>query len=395
MIRFGLCCMFQDQPIRFFTTTATSLIKLPRAEALSKLSRLCIQNADALLAALQYCSAHQIGCFRINSQILPVRTHPEAGYQVSDLPDGDEIIDRFRQCGIFALDNNIRTCFHPDQFVVLNSPRPDVVQKSIAELEYQAEVAEWTEADVINIHGGGAYGDKHKALDDLIRTIETLSPRIRSRLTLENDDKIFTPEDLLPVCRSVNIPLVYDAHHHRCNPDSLSVPQATNAAMSTWDREPLFHISSPLEGWDGPKPERHHDMIDVQDFPKCWRRKSLTVEVEAKAKEVAVAQLQRDLGVCKADSTWYVYLIRCADDSIYTGITNNLQRRLEQHNAGVASRYTRSRLPVEIVYSEPQLSHGDALRRELAIKEYSRKQKESLILSGDRGRREGHSAELQ
>jgi predicted GIY-YIG superfamily endonuclease len=136
-------------------------------------------------------------------------------------------------------------------------------------------------------------------------------------------------------------------------------------------------------------------MIDVQDFPKCWRRKSLTVEVEAKAKEVAVAQLQRDLGVCKADSTWYVYLIRCADDSIYTGITNNLQRRLEQHNAGVASRYTRSRLPVEIVYSEPQLSHGDALRRELAIKEYSRKQKESLILSGDRGRREGHSAELQ
>jgi UV DNA damage endonuclease len=383
MIRFGLCCMFRDQPIRFVTATATSLIRMARAEAMAKLSRLCMKNADALLATLQYCAAHQIGCFRINSRILPVRTHPEAGYQVSDLPDGNEIIERFRQCGIFARENNIRTCFHPDQFVVLNSPRPDVVQKSIAELEYQAEVAEWTEADVINIHGGGAYGDKQKALDDLVRTIETLSPRIRSRLTFENDDKIFTPEDLLPVCRSVNIPLVYDAHHHRCNPDSLSIPQATKAAMSTWDREPLFHISSPLEGWDGPKPERHHDMIDAQDFPKCWRRKTLTVEVEAKAKEVAVAQLQRDLGVFKADSTWYVYLIRCADDSIYTGITNNLQRRLEQHNAGVASRYTRSRLPVELVYSEPQLSHSDALRREIAIKEYSRKQKESLICSAE------------
>ncbi len=295
MIRLGLCCMFRDQPIRFATTTATSLGRMQRVDALEKLSRLCRNNADALLAALQYCHDHGIGCFRVNSQILPIKTHPEVGYALEELPGGDDVIRRFRQCGEFASKHRIRTCFHPDQFVVLNSPRPDVVEKSILELEYQAEVAEWIGADVINVHGGGAYGDKPKALADLARSLARLSPRVRSRLTLENDDTIYTPADLLPLCRSEGLPLVYDVHHHRCLADDLSVEQATREAIATWDREPLFHISSPIAGWQGKNPRQHHDFIDPRDFPKCWRKKSLTIEVEAKAKEVAVERLLVDL----------------------------------------------------------------------------------------------------
>ena len=57
----------------------------------------------------------------------------------------------------------------------------------------------------------------------------------------------------------------------------------------------MFHISSPLEGWGGPKPKRHHDFIDVKDFPACWLGKKITVEVEAKAKEVAVEKLKIEL----------------------------------------------------------------------------------------------------
>jgi UV DNA damage endonuclease len=57
----------------------------------------------------------------------------------------------------------------------------------------------------------------------------------------------------------------------------------------------MFHISSPIEGWQGPRPERHHDFIDVDDFPKCWQGLELTVEVEAKAKEVAVLRLKNEL----------------------------------------------------------------------------------------------------
>jgi UV DNA damage endonuclease len=296
MIRLGLCCTFRDQPIKFITTTATAIGRMKRPDALAKLSGLCMANADALLAALQYCADKGIGCFRVNSQILPIKTHPTCGYSVGDLPEGDEIIRRFQECGKLVKKHKLRACFHPDQFVVMNSPRLDVVEKSVQELEYQGEVAEWIGADVINIHGGGAYGDKQKALADFARNLDRLSSRVRSRLTVENDDKIFTPADLLPICKATGIPLVYDVHHHRCDPDGLSVEQATKKALATWNREPMFHLSSPIDGWDGPKPERHHDFIDMNDFPECWRRKKITVEVEAKAKEVAVEKLLGELG---------------------------------------------------------------------------------------------------
>ncbi|MCE9528913.1 MAG: GIY-YIG nuclease family protein [Planctomycetales bacterium] len=82
------------------------------------------------------------------------------------------------------------------------------------------------------------------------------------------------------------------------------------------------------------------------------------------------------------DETWFVYILRCADNSLYTGITNDLARRLEQHNAGTASRYTRSRLPAVFVYQEAQGDRSLALKRELAIKALSRQAKESLVKEG-------------
>lgn len=298
-IRLGLCCIFREQPIKFVNTTAAALSRLPRADARSKLSRLCRQNAEALRAALEYCAVHGIGCFRINSQILPLKTHPQLGYEVSELPDGETIERCFRECGAFAQAHGLRTSFHPDQFVVLNSRKPAVVEASLKELEYQAEVAEWVAADVINIHGGGAFGDKQQALDAFVRNWERLSARAKARLTLENDDQVFTPADLLPVCRATGIPFVYDVHHHRCHPDGLSIEEVTELSLATWNREPLFHISSPLEGWKRPHPERHHDYIDVKDFPRCWLSLQITVEVEAKAKELAVLKLARELSALR------------------------------------------------------------------------------------------------
>ncbi|MCA9261632.1 MAG: UV DNA damage repair endonuclease UvsE, partial [Planctomycetales bacterium] len=355
---------------------------IDRRAALQKLSTLCLANAAALQASLEFCAALGIGCFRVNSQILPIKTHTEYGYDVYDLPHADEIVRQFTACGEFADAHDIRTCFHPNQFVVLNSPRPEVIDRSLAELEYQSEVAEWVGADVVNIHGGGAYGDKPDALIRLAQSLSRLSARARSRLTVENDDTTYTPSDLLPFCRAEGVPLVYDVHHHRCNPDGLSVEAATEQAAATWDREPMFHISSPREGWAGPKPQRHHDFIDLEDFPSCWRDLSATIEVEAKAKEVAVLKLKRQLA-----EEWFVYILQCRDGSLYTGVTNDLIRRLEQHNAGVASRYTRSRLPAALVYQESQPSQSKALKRELAIKGLSRSAKEALVASALKGRR--------
>lgn len=256
-------------------------------------------NAAALRQAVEYCAAHGIGAFRINSQILPLRTHPRAGYEMKDLPGGAELARQFKACGRLARRLNVRLSFHPDQFVLLHSPRPEVVEASLRELDYQAEVAGWVGADVINIHGGGAYGDKPAALRRLAAAIRKLPRPVRSRLTLENDDRIYTPADLLPVCEAAGVPLVYDVHHHRCLPDGLSVEEATRRALRTWDREPLFHLSSPRFGWKGPHPERHHDFIDPRDFPSCWLGLDLTVDIEAKAKELAVLKLKRPLARLK------------------------------------------------------------------------------------------------
>ena len=80
--------------------------------------------------------------------------------------------------------------------------------------------------------------------------------------------------------------------------------------------------------------------------------------------------------------TWFVYILRCADGSLYTGITKDVNRRCKQHNAGTASRYTRGRLPVSVVYQESQATQSLALKREAAIKAMSRQEKESLMRSG-------------
>lgn len=296
MIRLGLCCIFRKEPIKFRRTTAKYLNRFDRKKQLHYISERCAHNAKSLLDALLFCNRHGIQDFRVNSQILPLKTHPDAGYQIEDLPHYLKIIDTFRECGAFCRKNDLRTTFHPDQFVLLSSTNPTVIRNSLAELRYQAQVAEWINADVINIHGGGVYGNKTGALRRLISQIKKLPDSVRTRLTLENDDRAYTPKDLLPVCLDTGIPLVYDVHHHRCLPDGLAVEEATELAIQTWNREPLFHLSSPKNGWESSSVNKHHDYIDPNDVPDCWLNLDITIEVEAKAKELAVLKLKKDMG---------------------------------------------------------------------------------------------------
>lgn len=81
-----------------------------------------------------------------------------------------------------------------------------------------------------------------------------------------------------------------------------------------------------------------------------------------------------------AAPTWFIYILRCADGTLYTGVTVDLARRCQQHNAGTASRYTRSRLPAELVYREESTGRGAALKREYAIKRLTRRGKLGLIV---------------
>lgn len=288
-IRWGLCCQFVDAPIHFRTATASYVLRLPKAERWKYLRDIARHNAESLVQAVQKCQALGIGAFRINSQILPLGTHPTAGYTIPQLDPSGAIRKAYRAAGKAAKAAGVRLSFHPDQFVVVNSERESVVAGSLEELEFQAEIAALVGADVIVIHGGGRAGGVNAALQRLEAGLKRLSRRARSRVALENDDRSFTPQDLLPLCRRLKIPLVYDVHHHRCLPDGLSVEQATAFAVETWGgREPHFHLSSPREGWSSKDPRPHADYLDPRDIPDCWREQAFTVDVEAKAKERAV-----------------------------------------------------------------------------------------------------------
>lgn len=92
-----------------------------------------------------------------------------------------------------------------------------------------------------------------------------------------------------------------------------------------------------------------------------------------------MAKRHTSSSVLATNTLWFVYILRCSDGTLYTGITKDIDRRFEQHNKGTASKYTRSRLPVKLVYQESQPNQSLALKREAAIKEMTRKQKLAMI----------------
>jgi UV DNA damage endonuclease len=296
VIRWGLCCQFLDAPIKYRTATHRYVATLSPAARRDYLTAIAANNAAALADSVRQCRALGIGAFRINSQVLPLGTHPVSGYGLDQLDRDGAIRRTFLEAGALARELGVRLSFHPDQFVVLNSEREAVVESSLTELEFQAEIAELVGADVIVLHGGGAAGGVPAALARLGRAVDRLSARARSRLALENDDRQFAPADLLPFCAAHALPVVYDVHHHRCKPDDLTVAEATAEAAASWGaREPYFHISSPRDGWSARDPRPHADYIDPADLPREWLGLDLTVDVEAKAKERAVVKAMRDL----------------------------------------------------------------------------------------------------
>lgn len=297
-IRFGLCCLFAAQPIKFRQTTAQALAPLPREQQLERLSAICQHNLQQVSQAMRYLVEQGIGAFRLMSPLFPRHSQPQVGYALADLPEIEAIYHQCQAIRHFQGQHDLRLSLHPDQFNVLASPHPQVVANTLRELECQGELAELLGVEVINIHVGGAYGDKQAAMGRLQTNFPRLSTRVRSRLTLENDDVSYTPADVLPLCRQLGIPFVYDVHHHRCLPDGLSCERATEEWLALWQalgREPYGHLSSPKHGWASAKPRPHADYIDPADFPDPWRGQAITVDLEAKAKELAVRRLMTEL----------------------------------------------------------------------------------------------------
>ena len=292
-IRWGLCCQFADAGVHFRQATHRYVSTLSPDARTAYLRAIARANAIALAHAVARCHELEIGAFRMSSQILPLVTHPASGYTLAQLDDDGVITRSFAAAGEIARAHDIRLSFHPDQFVVLNSVRDEVVSSSIRELDAQATLGAIVGADTITLHVGGMTDGKQASLDRLERNLDRLSAAARKRLALENDDRLFTVRDLHPLCMRANVPLVYDVHHHRCNPDGLDVEAATGLATETWrGREPWMHIATARDGADAANPRPHADYIDPADFPREWLTRDITIDVEAKAKDAAIVALR-------------------------------------------------------------------------------------------------------
>ena len=276
-------------------TTNRSMIKRTFTDkGLPYASELALQNCKDLLTILKWNTDNDISFFRMSSDLIPWASE----YDVSDLPDYDEIVSVLRECGDYALQHNIRITSHPGPFNVLTSPREHVVDNCIKDLSIHGEVFDMmglshTPYNKINIHIGGAYGDKVSAMKRFCTNFHRLPYSVKSRLTVENDDKasMYSVQDLYDGVYSViGIPIVFDYHHHRFCTGNLSEQQALELAMSTWpsDIVPVVHYSesrSIEQEDDSIRPQAHSDY--VRDYIDTYGNR-VDIMVEAKAKELAV-----------------------------------------------------------------------------------------------------------
>ncbi|MES2523680.1 MAG: UV DNA damage repair endonuclease UvsE [Gemmatimonadota bacterium] len=305
--RLGLCCAFDSEPtLKFRTTTVAHLSRLATADPTAASARafygqLVHENLDTLHAVLAWCTRNGVHAFRISSDLWPRATHPLVVPWVDELFQDAEVLAKCARIRGTAAAHDIRLSEHPDQFLVGNSLRADVVNGTIAELEWRGRLGAELGVDVICLHIGSGAPDRETALWRWESTLATLSPAVLSRLAFENDDRTFSPEDVLPACLAWNLPLVYDVHHHRAHPDSLDEIEATELAIASWGaREPYFHLSSPRAGWDTGDVRPHHDVIMPDDWPPVWTLLAqagvpFTVDIEAKAKERAIFSLRHAL----------------------------------------------------------------------------------------------------
>lgn len=207
-------------------------------------------NLTHLEKILKFNVENRLLFFRISSDLVPFASHPICKFNWID-----HFKSEFKHLGEYIKANDIRISMHPDQFVILNSSNEKVTDNSINELKYHCNILDAMDLDQtakIQIHVGGVYGDKPKAIKKFIECYSTLSEAIKERITIENDDHLFNLKDCLEIHQQTGIPIIFDNFHHECfNYSKESIIQAIKKASLTWkvkDGLPMLDYSSQSRG---------------------------------------------------------------------------------------------------------------------------------------------------
>ena len=255
-----------------------------------------VQNLDDVLRSLRWNVERGIRFFRVSSDLIPFGPLPAFPYDWAEAHDW-----QFREIRRLVKAEKLRVTSHPGQYTVLNSPRPEVVDASVDELEFQARLLGLMDpkSSTMTLHVGGAYGDKTAAMERFEQNVGRLSDAARGRLIIENDDTTYTLEETVGLAERAGLPVVVDLFHHRLNPGETTdeaLPELMDRAVATWGRRvPKLHLSSHKPGTR----TGHADFLapdDVQALLDLMARVGdpdapFDLMLEAKQKECALLEV--------------------------------------------------------------------------------------------------------
>ena len=279
------------------STNRTMRKKTFQEKGLDYTSELILQNVTDLLTILKWNAANDIHFFRLSSEIFPWASE----YNLEDLKDFDAIEEALYEAGLYAEEHDIRLTCHPGPFNKLCSPNEQVVLNTIRDLEINGRMMDllcqprspWAK---INIHVGAAYNDKPTALATFCKNFHRLSDAVKTRLTVENDDKesLYSTQELYDgIFKQIGIPIVHDYHHHHLCTGGLSQQDAVELALQTWgDVVPVVHYSqSRAIEHDDPKirPQAHSDSYWT---PIDTYGHRMDIMLECKHKEIGLFKMR-------------------------------------------------------------------------------------------------------
>ena len=275
-------------------TNRTMRRKTFEAKGIEYVSELALANVKDLKTIVKWNNEFGIKLFRVSSGIFPWSDD----YQLKDLKDYDEILKIMREVGEIATNTSQRLTMHPGPYNCLASPTKKVVEKTIRELNCHSEQFnmlgfEPSNYNKINIHVGGAYGDKESTLNRFCENFHLLNEDTKKRLVIENDDSPneFSVKDLFNgVYKRIGIPITFDYFHHKFNTGGLTEEEALKLASTTWPEGVTqcchYSESRRKEKLDESiRPQAHSDIIynKIQTYGL-----SPDIVIEAKLKEQAI-----------------------------------------------------------------------------------------------------------
>lgn len=275
------------------TLTLTNYKKLGVKRGEEKRCILLEENLENFLQILKYNQFNNIHFYRMTSHLVPLLTY---------LNSYNNILKKYKnkleEIGEFIKKNNMRVDMHPDQYLVLNSINPDVVESTISSLNYYNNLMNiiGLKTNII-LHIGSSQEGKIKAMKRFEYNFNKLNKSLKNKIAIENDDKVFNIRNTLTLAKKLNIPMVLDYHHFLLNKNNEKIEKFIVDIFSTWKTVPKIHFSSPKS-----KKEKrsHHDYIDSNTFIDFIERIKFCnidfdVMIEAKQKDEALFRLVREL----------------------------------------------------------------------------------------------------